>query len=156
MMTSMKARRTRAERAMSYDVVGAAASDRPMPKVAGYRVYDGAAHIGNGSACWEFASDAVLKWGVKTRSGFAIAGDDDRAAVSPVALGQRRWLIVNVGPFTIREPITVVAVVDEPDRKGFAYGTLAGHPGVASAVSRARAGPTLLPTAPFSGAGPMS
>lgn len=26
------------------------------------------------------------------------------------------------------EPIEVVAVVDEPDRVGFAYGTLVGHP----------------------------
>lgn len=125
----MRTRRTLALRALSYDAVGATASDRPMPEVAGYRLYDRAACIGNGSECWDFASDAVLKWGIKTRSGFAIAGDDDApAGASPVALHQRRWLMANVGPFTIREPIRVVAVVDEPDRKGFAYGTLAGHP----------------------------
>lgn len=28
----------------------------------------------------------------------------------------------------IREPVRVVSVIDEPRRKGFAYGTLAGHP----------------------------
>ena len=30
------------------------------------------------------------------------------------------------GPFRLREPVWVVAVVDEPDRRGFAYGTRRG------------------------------
>ena len=34
----------------------------------------------------------------------------------------------SLGPLKVREPIEVVAVVDEPDRQGFAYGTLTGHP----------------------------
>ena len=29
---------------------------------------------------------------------------------------------------TVREPARVVAVVDRADRRGFAYGTLEGHP----------------------------
>jgi uncharacterized protein (UPF0548 family) len=139
MMTPMNARRPLSERATTYEATGATASDRTMPQVPGYRHYERTACIGNGSACWDFASDAVVRWGIKTRSGFTIDGEgegegegdgdgDGTAAVSPVALDQRRWLIAHVGPFTIREPIRVVAVVDEPDRKGFAYGTLAGHP----------------------------
>ena len=34
-------------------------------------------------------------------------------------------MIVHLGP--VRAPCRVVYVVDEPDRRGFAYGTLPGH-----------------------------
>lgn len=37
------------------------------------------------------------------------------------------WLVAHLGPVTVREPVRVVAVVDEPDRRGFAYGTLDGQ-----------------------------
>jgi uncharacterized protein (UPF0548 family) len=43
-------------------------------------------------------------------------------------VGNRYWIVAHVGPLRIREPVQVVAVVDEPDRKGFAYSTFAGHP----------------------------
>jgi uncharacterized protein (UPF0548 family) len=33
-----------------------------------------------------------------------------------------------VGPFRVNAPVRVVYVIDEPTRKGFAYGTLDGHP----------------------------
>jgi uncharacterized protein (UPF0548 family) len=42
--------------------------------------------------------------------------------------GMTAVLRVPFGPFTVAAPIRVVYVVDEPDRKGFAYGTLRGHP----------------------------
>lgn len=35
---------------------------------------------------------------------------------------------LGVGPVSLRIPCRVVYVVDEPDRRGFAYGTLPGHP----------------------------
>lgn len=42
--------------------------------------------------------------------------------------GDSVWLIYKLGPFKFREPVRVVYVIDEPNRKGFAYGTLPGHP----------------------------
>ncbi|MFI5731236.1 DUF1990 family protein [Kribbella sp. NPDC051587] len=81
-----------------------------------------AALVGYGSGVWEFAAREVLRWGVKTRSGFSVA--DDR----PVAVGNRYWIVAHLGPFRIHEPVEVVAVVNEPDRVGFAYSTLVGHP----------------------------
>lgn len=42
--------------------------------------------------------------------------------------GRRYVLTPRVGPVTVREPVRVVAVVEEPDRCGFAYGTETGHP----------------------------
>lgn len=33
-----------------------------------------------------------------------------------------------IGPLPMKMPVRVVYVLDEPNRKGFAFGTLAGHP----------------------------
>ena len=69
--------------------------------------------------------------------GAAVVGREDaqrlrgRAGVradSGVRDGVDYWLVASVGPLRIREPARVVAVVDRPDRCGFAYGTLEGHP----------------------------
>jgi uncharacterized protein (UPF0548 family) len=120
------------QRRLNYDAVGAtsvATATATAPPPTGYRVYERTVRIGEGSTRWEFASTAVLHWGVKTRSGFTVLADDPASSAAPaVTLDQRYWLIAHVGPFRIREPIQVVAVVDEPNRSGFAYGTLAGHP----------------------------
>jgi uncharacterized protein (UPF0548 family) len=118
------------QRTLNYDAVGAtsvAASATSRPT--GYRLYERTVRIGAGSTRWEFASTAVLHWGVKTRSGFTVLAEN-RAIGEPLAVqvDQRYWLIAHFGPFRIREPIEVVAVIDEPNRAGFAYGTLAGHP----------------------------
>jgi uncharacterized protein (UPF0548 family) len=69
---------------------------------------------------------ALLAWGVKARSGFRVESAD--GAGSRARLGGDYWLIASFGPVTIREPARVVAVVGTPDRCGFAYGTLTGHP----------------------------
>jgi uncharacterized protein (UPF0548 family) len=99
---------------------------------AGFRGYERTVLLGSGSSLWAFASTEVLRWGVKTRSGFSVESGDPSssgAGLSPsVVAGDRYWLVAHLGPLRIREPVQVVAVIDEPDRKGFAYGTLAGHP----------------------------
>ncbi len=116
-----------ATRGASYDAVG---QTRPedeewWPTCTGYRVYDRTVRIGDGDALWDATRSAVLTWAVKTRSGFTIAGPDAQARVR---IGDRYWVVAHVGPITVREPVQVVAVVDAPDRCGFAYGTLDGHP----------------------------
>lgn len=45
-----------------------------------------------------------------------------------VAPGDSVWLVFKLGPLRLKEPVRVVYVIDEPGRKGFAYGTLPGHP----------------------------
>jgi uncharacterized protein (UPF0548 family) len=82
--------------------------------------------IGRGQELWQRAAALLLQWGVKTRSGFRI--EPDGSAGSEVRQGADYWLIASVGPVAVREPARVVAVVDEEDRCGFAYGTLDGHP----------------------------
>ena len=59
-------------------------------------------------------------------AGFAV--ETGPGAGDRVREGADYWLVVSKGPFSVREPVRVVAVVDRPDRCGFAYGTLPGHP----------------------------
>jgi len=55
----------------------------------------------------------------------AVYGDDGTPYITP---GTSVVLLLPAGPFTVRAPSRVVYVVDEPDRVGFAYGTLDGNP----------------------------
>jgi uncharacterized protein (UPF0548 family) len=54
-----------------------------------------------------------------------VYGPDGSPLLAP---GDTVLLVVPFGPFGVKAPARVVYVVDEPKRKGFAYGTLAGHP----------------------------
>ena len=45
-----------------------------------------------------------------------------------IAPGDTAVLVVPLWLFGIRAPCRVIYVIDEPNRKGFAYGTLPGHP----------------------------
>ncbi|MCU1636968.1 MAG: hypothetical protein JWQ68_2207 [Cryobacterium sp.] len=45
-----------------------------------------------------------------------------------IANGMTAQLKVPIGPVTVTAPVRVVYVIDEPNRIGFAYGTMAGHP----------------------------
>lgn len=52
-------------------------------------------------------------------------GPDGTAFAAP---GDTVFLVTPLGPFSFKSPVRVVYLVDEPKRKGFAYGTLDGHP----------------------------
>jgi uncharacterized protein (UPF0548 family) len=111
----------------NYDVVGDTrpAEARWAGEVVGYRRFERTVCVGRGTARWEAVADAVLRWQVKVRSGFRVAPvEGDLVARS----GARYELTASFGPVTVREPVRVVTVVDQPDRCGFSYGTLCGHP----------------------------
>ena len=114
--------------AVTYDAVGATevGSAAWSTPAAGYRRVERSVVVGHGDADWQRCCDAILRWTVKTRSGFAVqplTGTDVRARrgadyrVTPRGLG---WLV--------EEPVRVVQVVSTDARCGFAYGTLPGHP----------------------------
>ncbi|HJR26090.1 MAG TPA: DUF1990 domain-containing protein, partial [Acidimicrobiales bacterium] len=48
-------------------------------------------------------------------------------AGAPIEVGQTMLVVAPFGPIEMAVPVRIVAVVDEPDRFGFAYGTLPGH-----------------------------
>ena len=86
------------------------------------RTHEQTTVTGSGDAHWAAASAALLAWGVKIRSGFRVEPP------GPVRVGQDLRLTAVVGPLRVHEPVRVVAVVDTPDRRGFAYATRPGHP----------------------------
>jgi uncharacterized protein (UPF0548 family) len=113
-----------ADRPLSYAPAGATrpGEERWAPP-AGFRTYERTQVLGSGEPLWSAASAAVLEWGIKTRSGFTVDPAGTR-----VRLGANFWLVARSGPLAVHEPVRVVAVVEQPDRCGFAYGTLEGHP----------------------------
>lgn len=113
---------------LTYANVGATEiADRHWsPPRSGFRAFERSVPVGVGMAAWEEASTAVMAWGVKTRSGFEVV---PVSGTGPVArLDADFTLVAHLGPLRIHEPVKVVAVVHEPDRRGFAYGTGVGHP----------------------------
>lgn len=105
---------------LTYPDVGATADPR-LPK--GHNVIDQTAVVGSGRAAWERVADALLRWDLHRAAHMVLA-------VSAPAV-RSGCTVVNVaclGPVGLLAPCRVVAVVDEPARRGFAYGTLPGHP----------------------------
>ncbi|MET0304135.1 MAG: DUF1990 domain-containing protein [Microbacteriaceae bacterium] len=100
-------------------------SDVVATPPAGYRGSASRALIGYGEERWEFARRELLRWGVKTRSGFLVDGSP---YPGPVVAGQLRELTFRIFGRVVREPVEVVWVVDDERRAGFGYGTRPGHP----------------------------
>lgn len=101
---------------LTYREVGATAAGE-LP--AGYHHQYAERQIGTGQERFERAADAVMRWGMQRGSGLRVHASSDVAEVDTV-------LVVRMG--FLPAPCRVVYVVDEPDMRGFAYGTLPGHP----------------------------
>jgi uncharacterized protein (UPF0548 family) len=105
--------------ALTYGEVGATAGDLPD----GYHGIRRSAVVGAGASQFRSASVALMGWQVQLRAGVRVSASHstvERDAVADLGLG--------VGPLRVTAPVRVVSVVDEPTRRGFAYGTLPGHP----------------------------
>jgi uncharacterized protein (UPF0548 family) len=105
---------------LTYDEVGAT---RQAVLPAGYGYADREETVGQGRACFERAADGILSWRMHRGAGFRVVASAPRAAEGVVVVS-----FLAAGPVILRVPCRVVYVVDEPDRRGFAYGTLPGHP----------------------------
>jgi uncharacterized protein (UPF0548 family) len=100
---------------LTYRDVGATAG--PLPD--GYHHVRKSAVIGRGRQRFDEAAAKVMRWGMLRGAGVRVNATSEAAAVGSEVL-------VGLGP--IQAPCRVVYVIDEPDRRGFAYGTLPGHP----------------------------
>jgi uncharacterized protein (UPF0548 family) len=93
----------------------------PLPD--GYRIVRREAVVGLGREAFEAAAHRLLSWQVHRDAGLLVEAQRGRAeAGTDVRLGLR------LGPFSVGAPCRVVYVIDEQDQRGFAYGTLTGHP----------------------------
>lgn len=92
------------------------------PSGSTYRRAEDTVLLGTGDAVWKRASEAIVRWEVKTASGFSV---DTTAPVTP---GQRLTVTAHLFGLAVKEPVEVVDVLDEPTRCGFSYRTLPGHP----------------------------
>ena len=94
----------------------------PVSESSPFRRSEVTALIGHGDEVWERASRDVLRWKVKTRSGFTV---EDARRVVP---GAELTIAARVAGITIREPVQVALVIEKPTRVGFSYRTRPGHP----------------------------
>ncbi len=88
----------------------------------GFRRWETSIVLGTGGDVWEWGRGEVLRWAAKTRSGFPVASG------APATAGVRPVIMAHAFGLSIREPVEVIEVVDNPGRAGFAYRTLPGHP----------------------------
>jgi uncharacterized protein (UPF0548 family) len=101
---------------LTYDEVGATADGAVLP--AGYHHVRLTARIGTGRVRFDRAAEQVMRYGMLRGAGVRVTAGSEVAEVGTAVLG-------TLGPFWA--PCRVVYVVDEPDCRGFAYGTLPGH-----------------------------
>jgi uncharacterized protein (UPF0548 family) len=105
-----------AELPLTYREVGATASgERPT----GYHHQHVERQIGTGRERFEKAADAVLRWGMQRGSGLGVQASSEVVELDAI-------VVVRLG--FLPAPCRVVYVIDEPDIRGFGYGTLPGHP----------------------------
>jgi len=105
--------------AVSYDFVGSTLHPDQWP---GRTQYTKSRDLGSGVEAFEAGVGGLRSW--------ACHGGIDAEiypADAPIEEGTTLLVILAVGPMRIIVPDRIVAVIDEPDRFGFAYGTLPGH-----------------------------
>ena len=100
---------------LTYPEVGATAGPPPP----GYRHLGFVSQVGAGHLRYEEAADAVMHWGMQRGAGLRVEASSDVVEVGAV-------VVVKMG--LLKAPCRVVYVIDEPGVRGFAYGTLPGHP----------------------------
>ena len=102
----------------TYPEVGGTAGELPP----GYQHLHAARVVGTGRELFEQCAETILTWGVQRGAGLRVVPG------GRVEVGAENRIGLGLGPLRTWAPCRVVYVVDEPNRKGFAYGTLPGHP----------------------------
>lgn len=104
----------------TYDHIGSTLGEEP---VASPHRHETSVKVGVGESAFLSARGALLSWLPQRSLGAWITPTD----VVP-DLDETVILGVGVGPLRLLVPNRIVALVDEPDRYGYAYGSLPGHP----------------------------
>lgn len=115
--------RDHGRRPLSYEAVGISLSDSPPPR--GWGVSSGSVHLGTGPQVWERGQEAIRTWAAHRGAGITVEPAD-----APLQVGGVVAVAAGLPFGAIAGLCRIVAVVDEPDRFGFAYGTVPPHPEV--------------------------
>ncbi|WP_430787413.1 DUF1990 family protein [Actinoplanes sp. G11-F43] len=97
-----------------------ATRDAPLPP--GYRHVLRDVRIGEGPETFDRASTALFGWRMHRGAGLGVVAERPAVPGLPVVIR------IGFGRFAVTAPCRVVYRIDQPDRRGFAYGTLPGHP----------------------------
>ncbi|WP_241548820.1 DUF1990 family protein [Gordonia alkanivorans] len=109
---------------LTYAEVGATAGELP----AGYHHLRRSRVIGASEGCFTTAADRILNWDMHRRAGIGVDASTPAAEV-----GATVSMRLGVGPVRISAACRVIEVIDSGSidsgaERGFAYGTLPGHP----------------------------
>lgn len=104
---------------LTYAEVGLTRGDMPS----GYHHLRRSVVVGVGADRFAKAAQTVMGWNMHRRAGLSVWPSSESVAEDAVAVLRLGW-----GPLVVNAPVRVVYIVDEPGRRGFAYGTLPGHP----------------------------
>jgi uncharacterized protein (UPF0548 family) len=89
----------------------------------GFRALHVSRSLGTGREVFETAAHRLMTWQMHEGSGLTV-----RASPLEVRLDGLVVLEIRLGPLRLSAPYRVVSVVEQDDQRGFAYGTLPGHP----------------------------
>ncbi|WP_187264992.1 DUF1990 family protein [Homoserinibacter sp. GY 40078] len=106
---------------LNYGPIGIARPGSEAPE--GMRVRTQRVPLGSSDEIWRRAVDAVSGWAIKKAVRFRVDPDDAR-----VALGRDYDTRFGIGWLRLLEPVRIVWIAEEPDLRGFGYGTRTGHP----------------------------
>lgn len=98
-------------------------ASRDVPFPAGYHHLREQKVIGYGADAFDAAATHLGSWGMHRGAGLDVRAETPTAV--PGSSVELRW---GVGPLRLAFSCRVVYVLDDPHRRGFAYGTLPGHP----------------------------
>jgi uncharacterized protein (UPF0548 family) len=104
---------------LTYPEVGSTRAQPPH----GYQHLQRTLVLGAGSERFEEAASTLLAWEMHRRAGVSVRASSPLVGEGAVAVLRLGWRALGV-----EAPVRVVYVVDEDRRRGFAYGTLPGHP----------------------------
>jgi len=104
----------------TYSEVGSTRGDT-LPT--GYANLRRGLEIGVGTERFEQAAQILFGWDMHRRAGVRVRASSDQVAQGAVAV-----LRLGVGRLGVNAPVRVAHLVEEHSRRGFAYGTLPGHP----------------------------
>ncbi len=126
----MRARRLLAKK-FNYSHVGITKADKASltPSLQKH-VDEDTEEIGTGVDRWEYAGRQTLSWGIQKHAGYSILPVNGALTPEPAVMEPEMTVQLRrrFGPLVMSMPVRVIYVLDEPRRKGFAFGTLAGHP----------------------------